>query len=90
MIVDEAEADKQKYINVQVGSWDTPNETFLIECLPLKSSSNVNSGIIRHAVDDVLQQFSTKRENFALLLTVAARCMSLAGETLKELLYTLL
>ena len=34
---------------------------------------------------DVLRQLGTKQENFALLLTDAARCMSLAGKTLKKL-----
>ena len=56
-LVDEAEADKQKCINVLVGSLDTPNETFLIECLPLESSNHLNTSIIPHAVDDVLRQF---------------------------------
>ena len=83
--MNEAEVDKQKYINILMGSLDTPNETFLIECLPLKSSSNVNSSNILHTVDDVLRQLGTKRENFGLLLTDAARYMSLAGKTLKEL-----
>ena len=90
LIVDEAEVAKQKYINVLVGSLDTPNETFLIECLPLDSSSNVNSSIILHTVDDVLRKLGTKPENFALLLTDAARYMSLAGKTLKELYPTLM
>ena len=45
LIVDEAKVDKQKYINVMVGSLDTRNETFLIECLSLESSSNVKSRI---------------------------------------------
>ena len=60
-----AEIDKQKYINVLVGSLYTPNETFLIECLPLESSNNVNSNIILHTVDDLLPQHGTKREIFA-------------------------
>ena len=90
LIVDEAEVDKQKYINVLLGSFHTPNETFLIECLLLESSSNVYSSIILHTVDNVLQQLGTKRENFALLLTDAARYMSLAGKTLKELYSTLM
>ena len=85
LVVDEAEVDKQKYIDVLVGSLDTLNKTFLIECPPLESSSNVNSSIILHTVDDVLRQLGTKRENFVLLLTDAARCMSLAGKTLKKL-----
>ena len=90
LTVDEAEANKQEYINVLVGSLDTPNKTFLIECLPLESGSNVNSSIILRTVDDVLRQLGTKRENFALLLTDAARCMSLAGKTLKESYPTLM
>ena len=90
LIVDEAEVDKQKHINVLVGSLDTPNETSLIECLPLESSSNVNCSIILHTMDDVLRQFGTKRGNFALLLADAARYMSLAGKTLQELYSTLM
>ena len=66
--MDEAEVIS-KYINALVGSLDTPNEAFLVECLPLESSSNVNSSVILHSVDDVLRQLGTKRENFALLLT---------------------
>ena len=62
LIVDEAEVDKRKYINVLAGSLDTPNDTFLIDCLPLKSGSNVNSSIILHTVDDILRQLKTKRE----------------------------
>ena len=68
-----------------MGSLDTPNETFLIESLPPESSSNVNSSIILHTVDDVLRQLGTKPENFALLLTDVARYMSLAGKTSKKL-----
>ena len=68
-----------------MGSLDIPNETFLNECLPLESSSNVKSNIILHTVDDVLRQLRTKQEIFALLLTDAAWYMSLAGKTLKKL-----
>ena len=64
---------KQKYIFVLVGSLDTPNETFFNECLPFESSSNVYSNVILHTVDNVLRQLRTKQENFALLLTDAAR-----------------
>ena len=78
-----------RYINVLEGSLDTPNETLLIECLPLESSSNVNNNIILHTVDNVLRQLGIKRENFTLLLTDAARYMSLANKTLQELYPTL-
>ena len=85
LIVDEALIAKQKYISVLVGSLDAPNQTFLVDCHPLDSGSNVNSSIILHTVNDVLRQLEIKRENFSLLLTIAARYMSLAGKTLKQL-----
>ena len=83
--MDEAEIAKQKYISVLVGSLDAPNQTFLVDCHPLDSGSNVNSSIILHTVDDILRQLEIKRENFSLFLTDAARYMSLAGKTLKKL-----
>ena len=85
LIVDKAEIAKQKYISVLVGSLDAPNQTFLVDCHPLDSGSNVNSSIILHTVDDILRQLEIKRENFSLFFTDAARYMSLAGKTLKEL-----
>ena len=85
LIVDEAEIAKQKYISVLVGSVDAPNQTFLVDCPPLDSGRNVNSSIILHTVDDILQQLEIKRENFLLFLTDAARYMSLAGKIVKEL-----
>ena len=81
----EAEIAKQKYISVLVGSLDAPNQTYLVDCHPLDSGSNVNSSIMLHTVDDILRQLEIKRENFSLFLTDAARYMSLAGKTLKEL-----
>ena len=83
--MDEAEIAKQKYISVFVGSLDAPNQTFLVDCHPLDSDSNVNSSIILHTVDDILRQLEIKRENFSLFLTDAARYMSLAGKTSKKL-----
>ena len=83
--MDEAEIAKQKYISVLVGSLDASNQTFLVDCHPLDSDSNVNSSIILHTVDDILRQLEIKRKNFSLFLTDAARYMSLAGKTVKEL-----
>ena len=85
LIVNEAEVAKQKYISVLVGSLDAPNQTFLVDCHPLDSGRNVNSSIILHTADDLLRQLEIKRENFSLFLTDAARYMSSAGKTLKEL-----
>ena len=84
LIVYEAEIAKQKYMSVLVGSLDAPNQTFLVDCHPFDSGSNVNSSIILHIVDDILRQLEIKRENFSLFLTDAARYMSLAGKTLKD------
>ena len=83
--MDKAEIAKKKYISVLVGSLDAPNQTFLVDCHPLDSGSNVNSSIILHTVDDILRQLEMKRENFSLFLTDAARYVSLAGKVLKEL-----
>ena len=69
LIVDEAEIAKQKYISVLVGSLDAPNQTFLVDCHPLDSGSNVNSSIILHTMDDILRQLEIKRKNFPLFLT---------------------
>ena len=85
LLVDEAEIAKQKYISVLAGSLDAPNQTFLVDCHPLDSGSNVNSSIILHTVDDILRQLEIKHENFSLFLTNTTRYMSLTGKTLKEL-----
>ena len=90
LIVDEAEVAKQKYISVLMGSLDAPDQTFLVNCHPLDSGSNVNSSIILHTVDDILRQLKIKRENFSLFLTDAARYMSSAGKTSKELYLSLM
>ena len=85
LIVDEAEVAKQKHISVLVGSSDASDQTFLVNCHPLDSGRSVNSSIILHTVDDILRQLEIKRENLSLFLTDAARYMSSAGKTLKEL-----
>ena len=89
-IVDEAEIAKQKYISVLVGSLDASNQTLLVDCHPLDSGSNVNSSIILHTVDHILRQLQIECKNFSLFLTDAARYMSLAGKTLKELYASLM
>ena len=64
LIVDEAEIAIQKCISVLVGSLDAPNQTFLVDCHPLDSGSNVNSSIILHNVDDILRQLEVKARIF--------------------------
>ena len=84
--MDEAEVAKQKYINVLVGSFDAPNQTFLVDCHPFDSGSNGNSSIILHIVNDILQLLEIKRENFSSFLTNTVRYMSSAGKTLKGII----
>ena len=67
--MNEAEVAKQKYINVLVGSLDAPNQTFLVDCHPLDTGSNVYSSIILHTVDDIMRQLEIKRETFSTFLT---------------------
>ena len=62
LIVDETEAEKQEYINVLVGGLDTPNETLRIACLPLQSSSNINSSIRLHTVKDDCDYLGTNEK----------------------------
>ena len=71
LIVDE-EVVKQNYINVLVGNLDAPNRTFLVDCYPLDSGSNVNSSSILHTVDNILRQLEIKRKSFSLFLTDVA------------------
>ena len=67
-----------------MGKLDIPNKAFLIECHSLETSSDVNNSIVLLTQDDVLRKFGTKRKKSALLLTDVARCMALAGKTLKK------
>ena len=63
-----------------VGSLDAPNQTFLVDCHLLDSSSKLNSSIILHTVDDISRQLEIKRENFSLFLTDTARYMPSAED----------
>ena len=75
LIVVQAEVAKQKCKNVHVGSLETPTD------FPLTSCSSVNTGFTLNDVDGILRRLGTKPRNFALLLTNAARYMSLDGKT---------
>ena len=75
---------KQRLLNKSILVCLWAAQTFLVDCHPLDSGSNINSSIILHTVDDTLRQLVIKREKFSLFLTDAARYMSLARKTLKE------
>ena len=80
--MDEAEIAKQKYISVLVGSLDAPNQTFLVDCHPLDSGSNVNSSIILHTVDDILRQLNQFKTPWCSGIVTGFRAKGLEFKTL--------
>ena len=70
-------------MNTIVGDLEKPNITFLAECKAIDGSAN--SHVVSRAVYDVLRRLCIERANFFLLLTDAARYMTVSGETLKVL-----
>ena len=73
------------YVNVLKSSLEIPPDIYVIECLAFERCCRACSSFNLHTLHNILRQLGTKRENFALLLTEAACCISLAGETLNEL-----
>ena len=71
-----------QYLNILVGSLETPNVSYLYDCQPLKCASNSN--IIAQAVDDTVRNLETNRDFFCLLLSDAAKYMIAAGITPKS------
>ena len=66
LMVNEAAVALQKYVNVLVGSLETPTGTYLIECLPLESCSSINSAFILLPLVDILRQLGTKQKKFCI------------------------
>ena len=64
---------------------DALNQAFLVDCHPLDSGGMLIAVFFLHTVDDRVQKLEIKRENLLLFLTDAARYMSSAGKTLKNL-----
>jgi len=87
LVIDESEFYGKKYINVLVGNVKDPVKTYLIVCKTCDTS--VNQAYIAQTVDDTLRFLNTRREDFLLLLSDAAKYMLSAGKTLKKL-YSLL
>ena len=83
VIVDESTLSGTQYLNIQVGSLETPHVSYLYDCQPLKYAPNSN--IIAQAVDDAVRNLGINRSLFCLLLSDAAKCMIAAGITLKSL-----
>ena len=82
-IVDESTLSGKQYLNIIVGSLETPHVSYLYDCEPLKCAPNSN--IIAQAVDDAVRNLGINRSFFFLLLSDAAKYMTAAGITLKFL-----
>ena len=70
-----------QYLNILVGSLETPHVSYLCDCQPLKCAPNSN--IISQADDDAVRNLG--RSFFCLLQSDAAKYMIAAGITLKSL-----
>ena len=82
-IVDKSTLSGTQYLNILVGSLETPHVSYLYDCQPLKCAPNSN--IIAQAVDDAVRNLGINRSFFCLLLSDAAKYMIAAGITLKSL-----
>ena len=82
-VVDESTLSGTQYLNILVGSLETPHVSYLYDCQPLKCAPNSNT--IAQAVDDVVRNLGINRSFFYLLLSDAAKYMITAVITLKSL-----
>ena len=81
LISDESTLSGTHYLNILVGSLETPHVSYLYDYQPLKRAPNSN--IIVQAVDDAVRNLGSNRSFFCLLLSDAAKYMIAAGITLK-------
>ena len=83
LVVDESTLSGTQYLNILVGSLDTPHVIYLYDCQPLKCAPN--STIIAQAVYDAIRNFKITRSIFCLLPSDTSKYMIFAGITLKSL-----
>ena len=83
IIVDESTLSGTQYLNILVGSLETPHFSYFYDCQPLKYAPSSN--IYAQAVDDAVSNLGINRSFFCLLLSDAAKYMIAAGITLKSL-----
>ena len=83
LIVGESIVSGTQYLNIPVGSLETPHVSYFYDCQPLKCAPNSN--IIAQAVDDAVRNLGINKSFFCLLLSDAAKYMIAAGITLKSL-----
>ena len=86
-LVDESTLSGTQYLNILVGSLETPHVSYLYDCQPLKCAPNSN--IIAQAVNDAVKNLGINRSLLCLLLSDATKYMIAAGITLKSLYHKL-
>ena len=79
-VVDESNIFGTQYLNILVGSLETPHVSFLSSCQSLSCSPNADS--IAQAIDEAVRSLGTNQNSFRLLLSDAARYM-LAASTVQ-------
>ena len=83
LVVDKSTLFGTQYLNILMGTVETPYVSYLYDCQPLKCAPNSN--IIAQAVDDAVRNLGINKSLFCLLLSDAAKYMIAAGITLKFL-----
>ena len=81
LIVDESTSCGTQYLNILVGSLETPHVSYLFDCQPLKCAPISN--VIAQAVDDAVRNLGINRSFFCLLLFDCAKYMIAADITLE-------
>ena len=82
-VVDESALSGTQYLNILVGSLETPHVSYLYDCQPLKCA--LNNNIIAQTVDDAVRNLGINISFFCLLLSDATKYMIAASITLKSL-----
>ena len=83
LIVDESTLSDTQYLNILVGSLETPHVNYLYDCQSLKCAPY--SKIIAQAVDDAVRNLGINRSFLFVLLSDAVKYMNAAGIALKPL-----
>ena len=83
LIVDESTLCGTQYLNILVGSLETPYDSYLYDCQPLKCAPKSN--IIAQAFGDAVRNLGINKSFFCLLLCDAAKYMIAAGIALISL-----
>ena len=82
MVIDEIDILRSKYVNTLVGDVEQLQTTYLLHCKVLNASPNQQTVV--NTVDDAIRTLQTDRDKIVLLLTDAARYMTVTGRVFKQ------